>query len=206
MLNEKQAGPGARLPLAWSGEGRGAGVDGADRSLLERCAAGDQSAWRHIVKTYAGVVYAIARAHGLSGEACDDVAQACFAALATHVGRIADDRAIAAWLRTTATREAWRTVRQQRRAATAPLMQEPDGSTLEQRMEAIEQHRLLREALEELGGRCRDLLRLLYFGPEHNAYERVESELGLPHGSIGPTRRRCLDKLARIMEPEAGNG
>lgn len=176
----------------------------ADRSLLQRCAAGDESAWRHIVKAHAGLVYAIARAHRLPSEGCDDVAQSSFAALAANVGRIADDRSIAAWLRTTATRECWRYAKRERRHGSAALEADPGTPQLEDRLESIEQHRRLRSALDELGGRCRDLLRLLYFGPEHNAYERVEQELGVPHGSIGPTRRRCLDKLARILDEEAG--
>jgi DNA-directed RNA polymerase specialized sigma24 family protein len=34
---------------------------------------------------------------------------------------------------------------------------------------------------------------------EKVAYEDVARQLGLPIGSIGPTRARCLEKLRKLM-------
>jgi RNA polymerase sigma factor (sigma-70 family) len=173
-------------------------------SLVQRCAGGDQRAWRELVDRYAGFVAAIARAHRLREDLSEEVVQATFAALARRIGTIADDRALSAWLRTTAVREAWRVGKSARRHRTAehpgdlPAAQESDP------LIRIEDHQRLRNALESLGGRCRELLSALALAPEKRSYETVATELGIPIGSIGPTRRRCLAKLLEHFRTGAG--
>lgn len=154
------------------------------------------------------MVVAIARASGLNGDGAEDLTQAVFAALARSLGGIESDHAVGGWLRTTATREAWRVVRRERRRAgvdragghKAMRGKSPEAASPDTALEAIQTHQRLREALAELGGKCRELLQALYFGPDRGAYERVEAALGMPHGSIGPTRRRCIEKLAALFE------
>ena len=63
---------------------------------------------------------------------------------------------------------------------------------------AAEQRHLLGRALASLGGRCRSLLDALFLR-EVEGYERVVDELDIPVGSIGPTRRRCLDRLLEAL-------
>lgn len=190
----------------------GGRVDQAGQnSLLERCRAGDERAWRVLVDRYAGMVVGVGRACGLSDEASEDLAQGVFATLSRRIGTIESERAIGSWLKTTAAREAWRMARRERRTPMRSAESvvsgiggtEPGGA---EAVERVELHHRLRTALEILGGRCRDLLRVLYFGPEEGAYERAASELGMPHGSIGPTRRRCLEKLGALMVDSTGRG
>lgn len=177
----------------------------SDTSLIQRCARGDERAWRSLVSRYAGLVYAIAREHGLPEDVCDDAAQTVFAALAQAIGSLSDDRVIASWLRTATARECWRLVRIRKRTMHAA---DPEAHAAvppdPQRLADLEAHQRLRDALDELGGRCRDLLMLLFFGPADSAYDRAERELSIPRGSIGPTRRRCLAKLADILGPVLG--
>ena len=52
----------------------------------------------------------------------------------------------------------------------------------------------LQAALAELSTACQDLLRLLTIDPPLS-YADIGEALGLPHGSIGPTRQRCLERL-----------
>ena len=167
-------------------------------SLVKRCSAGDARAWRELVDRYAGYVMAIGRASRLPEDVCEDVAQITFAALARHIASVRDDRAIASWLQTTATRESWKAARRRRREAPADMT---DVATDEDptRLEDVEAHQRLREAMGEMGGRCRDLLRALYYRTDEADYARIASDLGIPVGSIGPTRRRCLEKLARLL-------
>jgi len=49
-------------------------------------------------------------------------------------------------------------------------------------------------ALDRLSARCRELLRVLMASPPPS-YAEVAAALGLPLGSIGPTRARCLQRL-----------
>jgi RNA polymerase sigma factor (sigma-70 family) len=53
---------------------------------------------------------------------------------------------------------------------------------------------LLWEALSRLPERCQRLLRIVAWEPRPD-YSSVADTLEMPIGSIGPTRRRCLDKL-----------
>ena len=46
----------------------------------------------------------------------------------------------------------------------------------------------------ELSERCQHLLRVLAFSDRPD-YRHISDELGIPVGSIGPTRARCIDKL-----------
>jgi RNA polymerase sigma factor (sigma-70 family) len=177
----------------------------SDPDPLERCRRGDQRAWSALIERHAGLVYAIARAHRLGDADADDLAQHCFAALAASIHHIADERAIPAWLRTTATRECWRIVRAARRrtrTARAAADTSPDHNPApppEHLLDTLEQHAQLRIALDQLGDRCRQLLLALARSTAGSAYDRIADELGIPRGSIGPTRRRCLERLAQHM-------
>jgi DNA-directed RNA polymerase specialized sigma24 family protein len=59
-----------------------------------------------------------------------------------------------------------------------------------------ERHAALREAFGQLPPGCQQLLALLIHDPALS-YAQISARLGIPVGSIGPTRRRCLDKLRR---------
>jgi len=56
--------------------------------------------------------------------------------------------------------------------------------------------RALREAFQDLPPSGQRLLHLLFEDPPL-PYAEISARLGIPVGSIGPTRRRCLDKLRR---------
>jgi RNA polymerase sigma factor (sigma-70 family) len=179
----------------------------ASESLLERCARGDERAWGRLVSDHAGLVFAIARSYGLPEESCEDVAQTVFAALLTSIATVRHESAIPGWLRTATNRECWRTVRSRRRSgAIADEGDVPDLRPGEDLLDRLEMIQRLRLALEALGGRCAQLLRLLHSGPEATAYDRVAQEMQMPRGSIGPTRRRCLEKLAALMQPGNADG
>ena len=51
-----------------------------------------------------------------------------------------------------------------------------------------------REAFGQLPPGCQQLLALLIEDPAL-PYAEISARLGVPVGSIGPSRRRCLDKL-----------
>ena len=57
-------------------------------------------------------------------------------------------------------------------------------------------------AVDGLPERCRRLLRIVAFENRPD-YRELATELGMPVGSIGPTRGRCLAKL-RVALMQAG--
>jgi hypothetical protein len=63
----------------------------------------------------------------------------------------------------------------------------------------LTERQLIRDGLERLGGKCRDLLEALFSAPAEPNYTLISARLGLRIGSIGPTRARCLEKLSVIL-------
>jgi RNA polymerase sigma factor (sigma-70 family) len=170
--------------------------------LVRRAADGDQSAWNAIVDRFAGMVWAIARAHRLDEATAADVSQTTWLRLVEHLDRIAQPERIGAWLGTTARRESLRVIRTAgRQVATgedfdslqAPAADVPvDGHML-----AEERHQALSELVDRLPCRCQLILGLLSADPPLS-YKELSEALGMPIGSIGPTRARCLEHLRRL--------
>ena len=63
----------------------------------------------------------------------------------------------------------------------------------------LQQLNLLRNAMDRLDTRCRELLLMVFCDESQKlSYDEVARRLGSPVGSIGPTRSRCLDKLRTL--------
>jgi RNA polymerase sigma factor (sigma-70 family) len=170
--------------------------------LVMRACDGDQQAWNAIVERYAPLVWSICRRYRLAGADADDAGQAVWLQLVDHIGQIRDPAALPGWLATTTARECGRLVRAARR--TCPPSQVlnaddiPDGQAMlpDDELLRAERHAALREALAALPPPCQRLIALLAHDPPL-PYTQISARLGIPAGSIGPTRSRCLAKLRR---------
>ena len=169
--------------------------------MLERASAGDEAAWRDIVRRYQRLVYATIRHFRVAPSDAEDIFQESFLRLHTHAARLQDGRALARWLIVTTRHLCLDHLARERASAKLaagldpPLQPDAELDVLVR----LERAQEVREALEELPERCRDLLRLLYFEPGRPEYEKVASTLKIPIGSIGPTRGRCLEQLLRRL-------
>jgi DNA-directed RNA polymerase specialized sigma24 family protein len=76
--------------------------------LVARASAGDQGAWDELVERYGGLVWAVARAHGLGPDDASDVSQVTWLLLTQHLGSLQQPERLGSWLLGTATREAHR--------------------------------------------------------------------------------------------------
>jgi RNA polymerase sigma factor (sigma-70 family) len=179
-----------------------------DADLVALCAAGDVYAWRVLVTRYRRLIYTIPYRMGLDPAEADDVFQLAFARLAERIDRLERPERVRAWLVTTARRLSLNVVTRRRRLEDSAVVLEnvADPSDLPgEEIERLEEQQLIRIALERLGGRCRELLSLLYYPEDTGAsYETISKRLGMPIGSIGPTRMRCLRKLRAEFERLAG--
>jgi len=165
--------------------------------LLERCSAGDQDAWRTLVKHYERLVYAIPLREGLSKEQAAEVAQETFTTLFTKLDAIQDPNRLPSWLMTVARRESWR-----RRNNAMLLVNEvhelADDDFVEQHSESAAVY----SAVQSLGNPCSELIFGLFLDPAEPEYADIAVGLGRPVGSIGPLRGRCLTRLRVILEKE----
>lgn len=171
-----------------------------DPTLIQACLDGKQEAWNALVERYERLVYSVALKARLSPSDSDDVFQSVFISLYRNLSQLKDQQRLSAWLITTTHRESWRVARRRQRTlsseeaeALEPVTVSPDE------LEAQERQQLVREGLRELGGPCEALLGALFLGADEPVYDEVAKQLGIPVGSIGPTRARCLKKLEQIL-------
>ena len=168
-------------------------------TLVMRARDGDERAWAALVERYAPLIWSLCRRYRLDTTDTADVGQNVWLLLVNQLGKIRDPAALPGWLVTTTRRECGRVLgRAQRQGARRMLDAEniPDGETetIEQGLLAAERHAALREAFAHLPPRDKRLIALLIEDPPV-PYAEISIRLGIPVGSIGPNRRRCLDKL-----------
>lgn len=174
----------------------------SDAEIVARCARGDAAAWEALVQRYRRLIYAIPHRMGLDATDADDVFQITFAKLAERVDSLEQPAQVRAWLVTTARRESLKVVKRPAAGSTKSeqLSQVADPAELpSEELERLQDRHLVQRSLAGLDCRCRDLLTRLYSvegsGDGKVTYESVAKELGVPVGSVGPTRIRCLHKL-----------
>ena len=170
--------------------------------LVTRAGHGDKQAWDAIVERYAPLIWSICRSYRLDRSDAEDVGQNVWLQLVSHVATIRDPAALPGWLVTATRRECSRVLRAGRGPQTAEQLLDveavPDNQsrTAEQELLAAERHAALCEALTCLPPTRRQLMAMLIEDPPV-PYAEISARLGIPISSIGPTRRRCLDKLRR---------
>jgi RNA polymerase sigma factor (sigma-70 family) len=177
--------------------------------LLERARDGDRESLRELVRVLDPVLWRVARGQGLASEDAADVVQTAWLELLRRLNEIRTPRAVTAWLITTTRREAWHRQQRARRdvpdgGAAASTAMDP-GPAPGDRLLADERDRVLWTHFDRLTERCRDLLRIVA-QVERPDYTVIAAAFGLPHGSIGPTRSRCLAKLRAMLLADPGWG
>jgi RNA polymerase sigma factor (sigma-70 family) len=167
--------------------------------LFSQYRAGDEAQMAELVKILTPILWHTARASRLDTAAAEDVLQTVWLTLVRKADTIAEPLAVLQWLVVTTKREAWRVARSQARArpddleAVGALQSESTESVEDAVLRATSDHRLWQH-VEGLPERCRALLRVIAFADRPD-YAELAQALGMPQGSIGPTRGRCLAKL-----------
>jgi len=173
-----------------------------DSELVSLCLKGDSRAWEALITRYRRLIYSIPVRFGFTTSDASDVFQSVCLKLIEHLHELKDDTKVSAWLITTTTRQCIHVKGQRIRepGTDEDLEEPPDPSeNLEEIRVQIEEQQQVRDAVEQLPDRCRQLIDLLYFDTRSPSYEEVSQILGIPVPSIGPTRARCLDKLKTIL-------
>ncbi len=178
-------------------------VWGHAAAAFERWTAGDAVALDELVRVMTPVLWHVVRAYRLSTELAEDVVQTTWLSLVRSRANILEPAAIGGWLTTTARREAWKVAKASGRAL--PVEDDelarrlPDEGSAEAEVVRRDDDAHLWDAVDQLSERCRQLLRIVAF--EHRPdYAKIAADLGMPVGSIGPTRGRCLQKLRALIQ------
>jgi len=201
------------MTIVTIGSGRaGGGHAATDRAArigacLERARDGDTAALGEIVRELNPLLWHVARGEGLTAEESADVVQTSWLELLRRMHEIRSPQALTSWLVTATRREARRARKLGRRqtpegAAQLEAVADPDPGPAEQLL-TDERDRVLWQHVQRLPGRCRELLRIVAQAARPD-YAAVAEALGMPVGSIGPTRGRCLAKLRELLQADPG--
>jgi RNA polymerase sigma factor (sigma-70 family) len=172
--------------------------------LVRRAAEGDRQAWERLVDQYARLIWSITGEFKLAESDAADVAQTTWLRLLEHIDRIEYPDRVGSWLAATARNECLRSLAARKRVVLAHDDEVLTGVVaseheVDERILADERAQVVREALSRLPRRWQRLLELLMADPP-TSYADISSELGLPVGSIGPTRGRCLAQLRVLLQ------
>lgn len=174
--------------------------------LVAGAVQGDQQCWSELVERHQPIINAVARRYRLTGEDADDMSQTVWLRVTENLRKLREVRALPGWIKTTAEREALAMVKTARRTITydpAAGQHEttpswatvaPEPHDVDTALLGEERTRVVRKGLADLVEPQRNLLLMLVSDPPV-AYADISSELGMPLGSIGPTRARSLRRL-----------
>ena len=172
--------------------------------LVRQAGTGDKQAWERLVDQYNRLIWSITREFKLVESDAADVVQTTWMRLIEHINRLQHPERVGSWLAATARNECLRCLAARKRIVLAH-----EDVTLESASEhepevdaallAAERASIVREAMTHLPGRWQRLMEMLMADPPVS-YAAISDELGLPIGSIGPTRARCLARLRVLLE------
>jgi RNA polymerase sigma factor (sigma-70 family) len=184
-------------------------ADGSLVLLVERARVGEERAWRSLVDQHTALLWKVARNHRLSDADAADVIQVTWLRCVQHLDTIRDPHLLPAWLITTCHRECLRTIRRRARDVPAdvtdpagPFARVADTSIDADPAEPVlaqERAAVLNEAISRLPEHQQRVLgRLMQSTGEHGRrYAEIAAALGMPQGSLGPTRQRALRRLSQ---------
>ncbi|MBI2865649.1 MAG: sigma-70 family RNA polymerase sigma factor [Chloroflexi bacterium] len=177
--------------------------------MIAECLAGDEQAWKNLVEKYNRLIYSIPFRYGLPDSEAADIFQSVCLKLLENLPKLRDSSKLSSWLITTTSRECWGVIR---RLATISRGhdyaddEERHGEQLdpsplpEETILELEEQQTMAHAFRLLPERCQHLLWYLYYDKTGLSYAEIGRRLGIPEGSVGPSRARCLGKLRALLE------
>jgi RNA polymerase sigma factor (sigma-70 family) len=171
--------------------------------VVGRAADGDQWAWERLFDQYARLIWSMTRDFKLVESDAADVFQTTWLRLLEHINRLDHPARVGSWLAATARHECLRSLAARKRIVLMPEEALADGEAhgpaVDERLLAQESTEAVRAALSRLPARWQRLLDMLMADPPAS-YTEISDQLGLPVGSIGPTRGRCLERLRVLLQ------
>lgn len=166
---------------------------------------GDRERLSELVDLVTPVLWNAARSQGVSPATCEDAMQTAFLQLVARADSINEPAAVLGWLVVVVKRETWRLSRGSRREIGVEEVPEAPAQQLDPEAQSIltERQRVLWQHISQLSPRCQELIRVIAFADRPD-YAALAASLGMPVGSIGPTRGRCLQKLRVTLGADTG--
>jgi RNA polymerase sigma factor (sigma-70 family) len=177
-----------------------------DGKLVQACRDGDQEAWAVLIHRYRRLIFSIPMRYGAQPADAADIFQAVCLELYAELPKLRRVESLRSWLISVTTHQAFHWKQRVRRRTSRESTSAEDEAEvvpapiLPDVLEVTEREQTLREAIDTLPPRCREMIRLLFFSDPPLPYAEVAKRLGLATGSIGFIRGRCLKKLQRALD------
>jgi RNA polymerase sigma factor (sigma-70 family) len=169
--------------------------------LVGRIRNGDSSAWCELVDHYEPLLRRLARQYRLSGQDMDDAIQLTWLRCLEHIDQITHADRLIGWLATVCRRESLRLATKGRReialgeqSVTRLVDDGQEERDPGAEMARRDAHDRLSRAIRALPQKQQLVLTEL-LKEESRSYLDLSRRLGLPMGSIGPTRQRAIARL-----------
>lgn len=193
--------PAERSPLTVRRE-----LSWPDTRLVRECRNGNEEAWAALLDKYKNLIFSIPIKRGLPRDEAADVFQRVCVLLLAELPHLREPKALPMWLIRVTSRECTRWHRQEHpecardtvAVETAALADEKPLA--DELLARLKEEQTLRDAVQSLPPRCRELIAMLFFETPARPYQEIASQLGLAAGSIGFIRGRCLTRLRRELE------
>lgn len=189
----------------------------AETQLLARCRQGEAAAWDELFDRHYAAAgrFVFQLASDFTREDVEEICQEVFLSVIRNLNSFQGESQFQTWLFRIATNKA-RDFREKRNAAKrgggqTPLsLQAEDaetGLTLDPPSNApspdvdllnVERAELVRNALDQMGEPCREIIELRYFGDL--SYDDLSRELQLNPKTVSSRLSKCLDKLEGIAK------
>jgi RNA polymerase sigma factor (sigma-70 family) len=186
-------------------------VASADSEIIKACLQGSSAAWEALIKRYQRLIYSLPLKARLSQDDAADIFQSVCLKLYEKLESLRDHEKLSSWIITTTTRECWRLANRQRREQPADDLSSDESGEAFDRLASdtplldeqgilMQQQQAVRQSVESLPERCKELLTLLFYKTDELSYAEIARQLEMPVASIGPTRARCLEKLKKLLQ------
>jgi RNA polymerase sigma factor (sigma-70 family) len=182
---------------------------GPDRDLVDCCLDHESGAWEEFLRRYGRLIYSTIHKVGLCPEDQEDAFQSSVMAIYRQLPKLRDREKIASWIVGITWRQSVNRIRLRSREIRMEEVEDPalsgrldppaDAILPDEHRVALEQAQHAMEALDSLPVRCRRLLILMFYEHPPLDYVEISRREGVPIGSLGPTRARCLLKMRRFF-------
>jgi RNA polymerase sigma factor (sigma-70 family) len=177
-----------------------------DTRLVRECVAGNEEAWAALLDKYKNLIFSIPVKRGIPRHDAADVFQRVCLLLLAELPHLREAKALPMWLIRVTSHECERWRRQEHPYAARETSDDEAAALPDERplpddmLEQIKEEQVLRDAVQTLPPRCRQLVEMLFFEVPARPYQQIAEQLGLAAGSIGFIRGRCLTRLRRALE------
>lgn len=170
-------------------------------ATVKAAIAGDRSSWTALIDNFTPLVFSVMRRYRLDGNDAADASQNVWLAMVKYLKFLKEPAALPGWIVTCARNEALRVLVSRRRVApvdpqACDQLDRAEHVELDEQVFRMERRRAVHAGIGELRLAHRRLLQLLISEPDLS-YREIGHQLGMPVGSVGPTRARSLQRLGQ---------